>query len=164
MTNEALTAAGSVATAPAGDTAAGDTAAGETAAGNAAGGDTATAVAAPGAAITAEDTVPADLVAEFTSLTTPYCWVITEDPVAGYDGAEPSAVGKFGPDEAVPSDVREALGAGKFFRLTAADGSTAAIGRIYDPGGDNDLAPLGDFGAVGREAAGIQYRSDGEWS
>ena len=39
------------------------------------------------------DEVPAALVAEFSSLTTPYCWVITEDAVAGYDGAAPSAVG-----------------------------------------------------------------------
>ena len=43
------------------------------------------------------DEVPDSLVADFASLTTPYCWVITEDAVAGYDGAEPSAVGKSGP-------------------------------------------------------------------
>ena len=43
------------------------------------------------------DEVPDSLVADFSSLTTPYCWVITEDAVAGYDGAEPSSVGKFGP-------------------------------------------------------------------
>lgn len=45
--------------------------------------------------------VPDSLVSDFSSLTTPYCWVITEDAVAGYDGAEPSAVGKSGPDQAV---------------------------------------------------------------
>ncbi len=39
----------------------------------------------------ATDEVPDSLVADFYSLTTPYCWVITEDAVAGYDGAEPSA-------------------------------------------------------------------------
>ena len=47
------------------------------------------------------DEVPDSLVSEFSSLTTPYCWVITEDAVAGYDGAEPSAVGKSGPGHAV---------------------------------------------------------------
>ena len=29
------------------------------------------------------DEVPDSLVSEFSSLTTPYCWVITEDTVAG---------------------------------------------------------------------------------
>jgi hypothetical protein len=64
------------------------------------------------------DEVPDSLVAEFSSLTTPYCWVITEDVVAGYDGAEPSAVGKSGPDQAVAEDLaplddfgRQSLGA-----------------------------------------------------
>jgi hypothetical protein len=33
--------------------------------------------------------VPDSLVSDFSSLTTPYCWGITEDAVAGYDGAEP---------------------------------------------------------------------------
>ena len=32
------------------------------------------------------DVVPDSMVAEFSSLTTPYCWVIIEDAVAGYDG------------------------------------------------------------------------------
>ena len=51
--------------------------------------------------------VPDSLVVEFSSLTTPYCWVITEDSVAGYDGAAPSAVGKSGPAHAVAGDVTE---------------------------------------------------------
>jgi hypothetical protein len=63
------------------------------------------------------DEVPDSLISEFASLTTPYCWVITEDAVAGYDGAEPSAVGKSGPGQAVAEDVAEALTAGRFFRL-----------------------------------------------
>ncbi len=111
----------------------------------------------------AEDEVPADLVAEFTSLTTPYCWVITEDPVAGYDGAEPSVVGVFGPDHAVPADRCEALGAGRFFRLAGQDGTVLAVGRIYDPSGDSELAPLGDFAQAGRDAAHIEYRTEGSW-
>jgi hypothetical protein len=61
--------------------------------------------------------VPDSLVADFSSLTTPYCWVITEDAVAGYDGARPSAVGQSGPGHAVAGDVTEALTAGRFFRL-----------------------------------------------
>ena len=45
------------------------------------------------------DEVPDSMVSDFSSLTTPYCWVIIEDAVAGYDGAEPSAVGKSGPGQ-----------------------------------------------------------------
>jgi len=48
---------------------------------------------------TETQTVPAGMAAEFSSLTTPYCWVVTEDLVAGYDGAEPSAVGGARPAE-----------------------------------------------------------------
>jgi len=68
------------------------------------------------------DEVPDSMVADFSSLTTPYCWVITEDAVAGYDGAEPSAVGKSGPGQAVAGDVTEALTAGRFFRLVDGQG------------------------------------------
>ena len=32
------------------------------------------------------DEVPDSMVSEFSSLTTPYCWVIAEDAAAGYDG------------------------------------------------------------------------------
>ena len=71
------------------------------------------------------DEVPDSLVSEFSSLTTPYCWVITEDAVAGYDGAEPSAVGRSGPDRAVAEDVAEALTAGRFFRLVDGSGPRA---------------------------------------
>src|ERR1700743_1092335 len=71
--------------------------------------------------------VPDSLIAEFSSLTTPYCWVITEDVVAGYDGAEPSSVGKSGPDRAVAQDVTEALNAGRVFRLV--DGKGRGLGR-----------------------------------
>ncbi len=51
------------------------------------------------------DEVPDSMVSDFSSLTTPYCWVITEDAVVGYDGAEPSAVGKSGPGQAVAEDI-----------------------------------------------------------
>ena len=109
------------------------------------------------------DAVPDSLVSEFSSLTTPYCWVITEDPVAGYDGAEPSAVGKSGPDQAVARDVTEALTAGRFFRLADGQGRELVIGRLYDPSGQNELAPLDDFGRQNLGALNIEFRAEGAW-
>ena len=109
------------------------------------------------------DEVPDSLVAEFSSLTTPYCWVITVDAVAGYDGAEPSAVGKSGPAQAVAEDVTEALTAGRFFRLVDGQGRELAIGRLYDPSGENELAPLEEFGRQNLGALNIEYRAEGGW-
>jgi hypothetical protein len=109
------------------------------------------------------DAVPDSLVSEFSSLTTPYCWVITEDAVAGYDGAEPSAVGKSGPDRAVAEDVAEALTAGRFFRLVDGSGGGLAIGWLYDPSGEGELAPLDDFGRQNLGAVTIEFRADGGW-
>src|SRR5260370_27899928 len=43
------------------------------------------------------DEVPDSMISEFSSLTTPYCWAITEDAAAGYDGSGRSAAGKSGP-------------------------------------------------------------------
>ena len=107
--------------------------------------------------------VPDSLISEFSSLTTPYCWVITEDAVAGYDGAEPSAVGKSGPGQAVAEDVAEALAAGRFFRLVDGKGRELAIGRLYDPSGENELAPLDDFGRQNLGALNIEFRAEGDW-
>jgi hypothetical protein len=109
------------------------------------------------------DEVPDSLVSEFSSLTTPYCWVIIEDAVAGYDGAEPSSVGKSGPVQAVAEDVAEALGAGRFFRLVDGQGRELAIGRLYDPSGENELAPLEDFGRENLDALNIEFRAEGDW-
>jgi hypothetical protein len=109
------------------------------------------------------DEVPDSLVSEFSSLTTPYCWVITEDAVAGYDGAEPSAVGKSAPGQAVAGDVVEALTAGRFFRLVDGQGRELAIGRLYDPSGENALAPLDDFGRENLGAVDIEFRVESEW-
>ena len=109
------------------------------------------------------DEVPDDLIDEFSSLTTPYCWVITEDLVARYDGAEPTAVGKSGPDQAVAEDVREALVSGRFFRLADDRGRAYAIGRLYDPSGENEQAPLDDFGRSAWDAERIEYRLEGQW-
>jgi hypothetical protein len=107
--------------------------------------------------------VPDSLVADFASLTTPYCWVIIEDAVAGYDGAEPSAVGKSGPGRAIAGDVTEALNAGRFFRLVDGKGRELAIGRLYDPSGKNELAPLDDFGRQNLGALNIEFRAEGDW-
>jgi hypothetical protein len=109
------------------------------------------------------DEVPDSLVADFASLTTPYCWVIIEDAVAGYDGAEPSTVGKSGPGRAVAGDVTEALTAGRFFRLVDGKGRELAIGRLYDPSGKNELAPLDDFGRQNLGALNIEFRAEGDW-
>ncbi len=109
------------------------------------------------------DEVPDSLVSEFSSLTTPYCWVITEDAVAGYDGAEPSTVGKSGPGRAVAEDVTEALTAGRFFRLVDRKGHELVIGRLYDPSGQNELAPLDDFGRQNLGARNIEFRAEGDW-
>jgi hypothetical protein len=109
------------------------------------------------------DEVPDSLVSDFSSLTTPYCWVITEDAVAGYDGAEPSAVGRSGPARAAARDVTEALVAGRFFRLVDGNGRGLAIGRLYDPSGQGGLAPLDDFGRRHLGALNIEYRADGDW-
>jgi hypothetical protein len=109
------------------------------------------------------DVVPDSLVAEFSSLTTPYCWVIIEDAVAGYDGAEPSAVGKSGPGEAIAADVAEALTAGRFFRLVDGKGRELAVGRLYDPSGENELAPLDGFGRQELGALNVEFRAEGGW-
>jgi hypothetical protein len=109
------------------------------------------------------DEVPDSLISEFSSLTTPYCWVIIEDAVAGYDGAAPSAVGKSGPGDAVAGDITEALGAGRFFRLVDGKNRELAIGRLYDPSGRNELAPLDDFGRRDLGALNIQFRAEGDW-
>jgi hypothetical protein len=109
------------------------------------------------------DEVPDSLIAEFASLTTPYCWVITEDAVAGYDGAEPSAVGRSGPGHAVAEDVADALTAGRFFRLADGKGRELAIGRLHDPSGGNELAPPDDFGRQNLGALNIEFRAEGDW-
>jgi hypothetical protein len=113
--------------------------------------------------LTVTDEVPDSLVADFSSLTTPYCWVITEDTAAGYDGSAPSAVGKSGPDRAVAGDVTEALTAGRFFRLVDGKGRELAIGRLYDPSGQNELSPLDDFGRRDLGALNIEFRTEGDW-
>jgi hypothetical protein len=109
------------------------------------------------------DEVPDSLVSEFSSLTTPYCWVIIEDAVAGYDGAEPSSVGKSGPGQATAEDVAEALAAGRFFRLVDGQSRELAVGRLYDPSGENELAPLEDFGRQNLAALNIEFRAAGDW-
>jgi hypothetical protein len=109
------------------------------------------------------ETVPDSMAAEFSSLTTPYCWVITEDLVAGYDGAVPSAVGTYGPAEAGLGDLHEALRSGRWFRLVSDGDAARAVGRIYDPSGDNAQAPLEEAGIETWGATMIEYRQGGQW-
>ena len=109
------------------------------------------------------DEVPDSMVSEFSSLTTPYCWVIIEDAVAGYTGPSRPAVGKSGPGQAVAQDVTEALTAGRFFRLVDGTGYELAIWRLYDPSGQNELAPLDDFGRQNLGALNIEFRAEGDW-
>jgi hypothetical protein len=66
-------------------------------------------------------------------------------------------------NEAEPADVYEALTAGKFFRLAGPGGAGLAIGRRYDPSGDRERAPLGDFGAKNWGATTIEYRLEFQW-
>jgi hypothetical protein len=119
--------------------------------------------AGTGAVPAETETVPEVMVAEFSSLTTAYSWVITEDLVAGYDGAVPSVVGKYGPPEAGLSDIHEALCAGRWFRLGHDGGAACAVGRIYDPSGKNDRAPLDEIGLETWGANAIEYRQGGQW-
>ena len=69
------------------------------------------------------------------------------------------------PDPATrsPSDITEALNAGRFFRLVDGKNRELAIGRLYDPSGQNELAPLDDFGRQNLGALNIQFRAEGDW-
>ncbi len=78
-------------------------------------------------------------------------------------GPSRRAVGKSGPGQAVAGDVTEALAAGRFFRLVDGKGRELAIGRPYDPSGQNELAPLGDFGRQNLGALNIEFRAEGDW-
>jgi hypothetical protein len=116
-----------------------------------------------GGAVLETETVPEVMVAEFSSLTTAYCWVITEDLVAGYDGAVPSGVGTYGPSAAGLGDLHEALCAGRWFRLAHDGGAACAVGRMYDPSGNNDRTPLDEAGLETWGATVIEYRQGGQW-
>ena len=43
------------------------------------------------------------------------------------------------------------------------DLSWLAIGRLYDPSGESELAPLDDFGRQNLGARSIEFRSEGDW-
>jgi hypothetical protein len=55
------------------------------------------------------------------------------------------------------------LSAGRFFRLVGGKGRGLAIGRLYDPGGKNELAPLDDSGRPDLGALNIGFRAEGGW-
>ena len=72
--------------------------------------------------------IPDSLVADFSSLTTPYCWVIIEDAVAGYDrgGAFVGRQGRARPGRRRATSPRPS-NAGRFFRLVDGKGRWLAI-------------------------------------
>jgi hypothetical protein len=43
------------------------------------------------------------------------------------------------------------------------EGRELAIGRLYDPSGGNELAPLDDFGRRDLGALNIEFRAEGGW-
>jgi hypothetical protein len=55
------------------------------------------------------------------------------------------------------------LTTGRFFRLVDGKGQKLAIGRLYDPSGKNELAPLDDFGRQDLGALNIEFRAVGDW-
>jgi hypothetical protein len=63
----------------------------------------------------------------------------------------------------VAEDVSEALTAGRFFRLVDGKGRGLAIGRLYDPSGESERAPLDDFGRQSLGALNIEFRAEGDW-
>jgi hypothetical protein len=77
--------------------------------------------------------------------------------------SRPQSAGKSGPGQTIAEDVAEALTAGPFFRLAEGKGRELAIGRLYDPSGGNELAPLDDFGRQNLGALNIEFRAEGDW-
>jgi hypothetical protein len=63
----------------------------------------------------------------------------------------------------IAEDLAEALTAGRFFRLVDGKGRELVIGRLYDPSGRNELAPLDDFGRQSLGALSIEFRAEGDW-
>ena len=47
--------------------------------------------------------------------------------------------------------------------LSSIGGRGLAIGRLYDPSGKGELAPLDDFGRQNLGALNIEFRSEGDW-
>jgi hypothetical protein len=47
--------------------------------------------------------------------------------------------------------------------LVDGKGHELAIGRLYDPSGQNELAPLDDFGRQNLGALNIEFRAEGDW-
>ncbi len=52
---------------------------------------------------------------------------------------------------------------GRFFRLVDGKGRGLAVGRLYDPSGQSELAPLDDFGRQNLGALSIEFRAEGDW-
>jgi len=51
----------------------------------------------------------------------------------------------------------------RFFRRVDGQGRGLAIGLLYDPSGQNELAPLDDCGRQNLAAVNIDFRAEGGW-
>ncbi len=53
------------------------------------------------------------------------------------------------------------LSARRFFRLVDGNSRELAVGRLYDPNNENELAPLDDFGRQNLGGMDIEFRIEG---
>lgn len=98
-----------------------------------------------------------------------YEWVITEDLITDHKDTPPcnlNAVGLVGPHNALSSALHIAK-FGEMFRLLDDDGNIYYYGAIIlnndDGDGEEDFAPLYDFGMPNAGCVTIEYLVNGEW-
>lgn len=96
-----------------------------------------------------------------------YAWTITKDhdpDAEAPPGTNLNALGVQGPFDAPQRLLDRVLAEGKAFRIRDSDGNVYYTGKIIDPKGENEMAPLDDFGHPNAGASDIQYRNEaGEW-
>lgn len=101
-----------------------------------------------------------------------YGWMIDRDLIADPAVKAPSnsnAVGMVGPRDISPEILaRLKAGEGQEFRMRDGDQEVYYYGRLIiadeDAGGEDDFAPLEDFGTPNAGAAEIQYKQNGVWA
>ena len=100
-----------------------------------------------------------------TPPTSAYAWRIDRDHLAETGGDVHDDAGTTGPHNA-PETMLDALtdADGTPFRMYDDDGILYYSGRIIDPAGAHDFAPLEDFGTPNAGATEIHYQNPaGEW-
>jgi hypothetical protein len=107
--------------------------------------------------------VPDSMVSEFSSLITPYRWVITEDAGAGYDGAEPSAVAKSGPGQAVAGGRHWGLAAGRSSGWPTDRAANWPSGAVRSERPERARRRWMISGGRTLGALNIEFRGEGEW-